>query len=328
MVRKKSELPPLTKHNQKNRFYWKNGKLLDRIEEQLIEQRTLAAMALEQKRGAVVGAVAWGYIRLSTERQVQENNTVEKQKEEITRYYEYQLKPLGYQLGGFITDLAQSAATPILKRPGGQKLNMMLRRGDAVITTTLDRCFRNVVDLRQTLDRWHKEGVSWHNIQYQIDTSTALGRYMVTIMCAFSELEKSMIRERMNASMERLEQKGFLVRGGERAPYGFKIRRKKFEGKMRKYLVPAPEDRLLPKVIVTLREKHKMTYSSIAKDLGERGALWPRYNHPLSDSDIRHLYEYERRLQEREKAANLPEPKKPGKPFDYSKLMPRAQRVG
>ena len=82
-------------------------------------------------------------------------------------------------------------------------------RFKAVLVFRLDRAFRSVKDMSDTLSIWQMLGVDIKSIQETwADTSTAAGRLMINMSVSFSEFELETIRERVIAGMERARKKG------------------------------------------------------------------------------------------------------------------------
>lgn len=82
------------------------------------------------------------------------------------------------------------------------------RRFDAVLVFKLDRAFRSVKHMHDTLAVWEPLGVSFLSAQEGFDTSTALGRLLLNLLASLAEFELELIRERVNAGMERARRQG------------------------------------------------------------------------------------------------------------------------
>ena len=63
----------------------------------------------------------------------------------------------------------------------------------------LDRAFRSVKHIHDTLAAWEMVGVSFKSLREQLDTSTALGRLLLNLLAALAEFELELIRERVKA---------------------------------------------------------------------------------------------------------------------------------
>ena len=82
------------------------------------------------------------------------------------------------------------------------------RRFKVVLVFKLDRGFRSVKHLHDTLAAWELVGVSFQSLREQFDTSTALGRLLLNLLAALAEFELELIRERVKAGMDRARRQG------------------------------------------------------------------------------------------------------------------------
>ena len=82
------------------------------------------------------------------------------------------------------------------------------RRFTVVLVFKLDRAFRSVKHMHDTLAAWELVGVSFKSIREQFDTSTALGRLLLNLLASLAEFELELIRERVKAGMERARRQG------------------------------------------------------------------------------------------------------------------------
>ena len=82
------------------------------------------------------------------------------------------------------------------------------RRFKAVVVFKLDRAFRSVKDMHDTLAVWDALGISFKSVREQFDTGTAVGRLLLNLLAAVAEFELEMIRERVKAGMDRARRQG------------------------------------------------------------------------------------------------------------------------
>jgi len=82
------------------------------------------------------------------------------------------------------------------------------KKFDTVVVFRLDRGFRSVKDLHDTLAAWELVGVKFKSLQESFDTSSAIGRLMMNMIASFAEFELEVIRERVLAGMDRAKQQG------------------------------------------------------------------------------------------------------------------------
>ena len=82
------------------------------------------------------------------------------------------------------------------------------RRCKVVLVFKLDRAFRSVKDMHDTLATWELLGVEFRSLREQFETSTAVGRLLLNLLAAVAEFELEMIRERVKAGMDRARRQG------------------------------------------------------------------------------------------------------------------------
>ena len=82
------------------------------------------------------------------------------------------------------------------------------RRFSMVVVFKLDRAFRSVKHMHDTLAAWEMVGVSFKSYREQFDTSTALGRLLLNLLASLAEFELELIRERVKAGMDRARRQG------------------------------------------------------------------------------------------------------------------------
>ena len=78
----------------------------------------------------------------------------------------------------------------------------------AVVVFKLDRAFRSVKHMYDTLATWEALGVTFISVREQFDTTSAMGRLFMNLLASLAEFELELIRERINAGMERAKRLG------------------------------------------------------------------------------------------------------------------------
>ncbi|NEG89120.1 recombinase family protein [Bifidobacterium aerophilum] len=76
-----------------------------------------------------------------------------------------------------------------------------LREGDTLVVWRLDRLGRNTRNLLDLVDRIHSKGAELKSLHEQIDTSSANGKLVFTLMAALAEFERSLVIERTKAGL-------------------------------------------------------------------------------------------------------------------------------
>ncbi len=126
----------------------------------------------------------------------------------------------GADLVEVVVDGGESAKS--LKRPGFQRILAMIGAGevDAVVVAKLDRLTRSVKDLCGLLELFEKKGVALISVAESLDTSTAAGRLVITIMGAVSQWEREAIGERTRDALRHKRAQGY--RSGN-LPFGYHL---------------------------------------------------------------------------------------------------------
>jgi DNA invertase Pin-like site-specific DNA recombinase len=94
-------------------------------------------------------------------------------------------------------------------RPEFNKLMRALLPGDAVVVTKLDRLARSSRDLHNILHELQALSCGFVSLgEAWCDTTTDVGRLMLTIMGGIAEFERGLIRKRCEEGIERAKRKG------------------------------------------------------------------------------------------------------------------------
>jgi site-specific DNA recombinase len=157
-----------------------------------------------------------GYVRVSTDRQADLGVSLEAQEAKIRAMATVR----GVELEEVIVDGGESAKD--LNRPGVQRLLELVENAkiDAVIVAKLDRLTRSVKDLSQMLELFEKRKVALISVAESLDTGSAAGRLVITIMGAVSQWEREAIGERTRDALRHMRSQGQRV--GNIA-YGFRL---------------------------------------------------------------------------------------------------------
>jgi DNA invertase Pin-like site-specific DNA recombinase len=103
-----------------------------------------------------------------------------------------------------------ASANDILHRTAWRQLlnDAAKRKFDAVLVFKLDRAFRSVKHMHDTLAVWDPLHVGFLSAQEGFDTTTALGRLLLNLLASLAEFELEMIRERVTAGLDRAKREG------------------------------------------------------------------------------------------------------------------------
>src|SRR5882724_4938176 len=82
------------------------------------------------------------------------------------------------------------------------------RKFDAIVVWRFDRFARSTKHLLMALEEFRSLGIQFISFQENIDTSSPLGQALFTIVSAVAQLERDLIRERVNAGIRNARANG------------------------------------------------------------------------------------------------------------------------
>jgi len=112
------------------------------------------------------------------------------------------------QLDKVFTDYASGKDT---NRPQLKEALDFLREGDTLICHSMDRLARNLADLLRVVSDLTGRGVAVEFVKEAMSFTgddTAMSKFMLSVMGAFSEMERSLIRERQKEGIAIAKSKG------------------------------------------------------------------------------------------------------------------------
>src|SRR6266478_163652 len=114
----------------------------------------------------------------------------------------------GFDLVREYVDVGQSGAKD--SRPELNKLmdDARKRQFDAIVVWRFDRFARSTKHLLSALEEFRSLGIQFISYQENIDTSSALGQALFTIVSAVAQLERDLIRERVSAGIRNARANG------------------------------------------------------------------------------------------------------------------------
>ena len=133
------------------------------------------------------------YLRVSSDRQAREGDSVPAQREALRTYIN--ARPDLIFAGEYLDD--GISGTKYRERSELQRLLADVKAGriDLILVTKFDRFFRSVKDFVITQELLQEHGVDWKAINdIDFDTTTPSGRFLVTSMMAVGELEAGLAR--------------------------------------------------------------------------------------------------------------------------------------
>lgn len=93
-------------------------------------------------------------------------------------------------------------------RPSLQKALDYVREGDTFVVCSIDRLARSTMDLLKIVEYLEEQKVRLEILDINLDTSTPVGRAMLTMLGAIAELERGLIRKRTEEGREAAKAKG------------------------------------------------------------------------------------------------------------------------
>lgn len=141
------------------------------------------------------------YIRVSTQEQ-----SSDLQQTELLRY----ASARGWEVHAVFADKATGTND---NRPQLKALLKAARSReiDVLLVWKLDRLFRSLRGMIETLQDLQALSVSFVSLKDQIDMSTPSGRLMTHMLAAFAEFEAALIKERVMAGLREARRKGIQL---------------------------------------------------------------------------------------------------------------------
>lgn len=135
------------------------------------------------------------YIRVSTEEQAINGDSLRTQREELTKY----ANENGFHIFNIYEDDGFSATN--LNRPALQRMLKDVEQNqiNRILITKLDRLSRGVRNYYKILDILDKHEVYWQTVFEKYDSSTANGRLHINIMLSVAENESAQTSERIRS---------------------------------------------------------------------------------------------------------------------------------
>ncbi|WP_067622865.1 recombinase family protein [Alicyclobacillus acidiphilus] len=98
------------------------------------------------------------------------------------------------------------------ERPELQRMLVYVRQGDKLVVHSLDRLARNLADLLSLVKQLNDKGVEVHflkeNLVFNGNNNTPMSMLMLSMLGAFAEFERALIKERQREGIEIAKKKG------------------------------------------------------------------------------------------------------------------------
>jgi DNA invertase Pin-like site-specific DNA recombinase len=154
------------------------------------------------------------YTRVSTEDQAKEGFSLDAQLDKLRSY----CKARDWIVGGEYIDDGYSGRN--VKRPAYSKMMDEMDNWNVLLVTKMDRIHRNSKNFMMMMEYLKKHNKEFVSMTESLDTSTAMGRFVMDIIQRIAQLESEQIGERVYFGME---QKARVNGGvlGFNIPYGY-----------------------------------------------------------------------------------------------------------
>jgi DNA invertase Pin-like site-specific DNA recombinase len=96
------------------------------------------------------------------------------------------------------------------------------QKTDTVLVWKFDRFARSTKELINALEEFKALGIDFISYKENIDTSSPAGKILFTMISAFAEFEREIIRERVRAGIERAKVKGIKLGRPKTPPFTIK----------------------------------------------------------------------------------------------------------
>lgn len=145
-----------------------------------------------------------GYIRVSTERQV-EGYSIEGQITQIEQYCQFN----GYELVDIYADRGISGKS--MNRPELQRMLNDAKNGklDCVMVYKTNRLARNTSDLLTIVEELHRQNVEFFSLSERMEVKNSTGKLMLQILASFSEFEINTILENIYTGQRQRALEGY-----------------------------------------------------------------------------------------------------------------------
>lgn len=225
-----------------------------------------------------------GYLRVSLTDQAERGVSLPAQRERVQAWATAQ----GLDLVAVEEDRGASGGLAPHRRPGLTRALERVRSGEAdgIVVVKLDRLSRSVRDTLDLIERSDREGWRLASVSENLDTGTATGRFVVTLLAALGEMERAQIGERTSTAMDHIAREG---RARSRfLPFGFRQGASEATEAVagdRSALVEDDAEQAILRRMLALRDEGNGA-QRIAKALGNEGTPNPRTGRAWSTGTV------------------------------------------
>jgi len=212
------------------------------------------------------------YARVSTEDQAKEGFSLDAQRERLNAYCRAQ----GWIVAEEYVDDGHTGRN--VNRPAYQRMLADRDAWDKMLVIKMDRIHRNSRNFMEMMDELREWGKDFVSATESLDTSTAMGRFVMDIIQRIAQLESEQIGERVYMGMAQKHRSGEGLNGFRR-PFGYRYA----DGKL---LVDAEEARVVHRIFEEYAAGRAL--HAIAAKLNDDGVPSQR-NRRWSKSGVRYM---------------------------------------
>lgn len=213
-------------------------------------------------------------VRVSTDGQADPDASPATQRRLCSSYCEL----YGMQLVAVHEDVISGSRSPT-RRPGMKQALAQLEAGEAdgLLVSALTRLSRSTKDVLALVDLFRRKGWRLVSVKEQLDTETAHGRMVLTILASVAQHEGEQLQERLRERARRLMQEGRCPT--PKVPLGFA----RVAGD--KLVTHEAESQAVAQLLMLQREG--LGTHATAKRLNAQGLLHPRTGKPWTRPAVR-----------------------------------------
>jgi len=204
---------------------------------------------------------AIGYIRVSTQGQVEDGVSLEAQQTKIEAW----CLANDYELVNVYTDSGISGKAMANREKLLQALDAV-GQGIALVTHSMSRISRSTRDMLALADKLEKRGADLVSLTEKIDTTTAAGKMIFRMLAVLNEFERDQVSERTKAALAHKRAKGERI---GTVPYGYSLHDDGVS-----LIENNAEQSILRDIQLLRREGYKLR--EITEELNNRGLLTRR----------------------------------------------------
>jgi len=154
------------------------------------------------------------YTRVSTEDQAKEGFSLDAQLDKLRSY----CNARDWEIGGEYIDDGYSGRNA--KRPAYCRMIEEMEKWDTILVLKMDRIHRNSKNFMVMMEYLKQKEKEFVSMSESLDTSTAMGRFVMNIIQGIAQLESEQIGERVYIGMEQKAKTNGGVLGFN-IPYGY-----------------------------------------------------------------------------------------------------------